>query len=70
MKGQYYVVQLSKEYEDCEKILNKLGAVVYKSQIIKGLIGYWSKLDIEYLRSRDFILMIEYSAEGELFEKI
>ncbi|WP_339304375.1 hypothetical protein NST33_18025 [Paenibacillus sp. FSL L8-0435] len=59
-----YIIRLSEDYEKCERVLNKLGIVAYKSPVVKGLIGYWSKLDIEYLEKRDFIDQIEIAPRG------
>ncbi|WP_339193874.1 hypothetical protein MKY95_19070 [Paenibacillus sp. FSL P4-0176] len=59
-----YIVRLSEDYGKCEKVLNKLGIVAYVSPVIDGLIGYWSKLDIEYLEKLDFIRQIEITPKG------
>ncbi|PIH59076.1 hypothetical protein [Paenibacillus sp. LK1] len=59
-----YIIRLSEDYEKCEKVLNKFGIVAYRSPVIKGLIGYRSKLDIEYLSKRDFIDQIEIAPKG------
>ncbi|WP_063562953.1 hypothetical protein [Paenibacillus sp. O199] len=59
-----YIVRLSEDYEKCERVLNKLGIVRYRFPVVKGLIGYWSKLDIEYLEKRDFIDRIEIAPRG------
>jgi len=59
-----YIIRLSEDYEKCERVLNRLGIVAYVSPVIDGLIGYYSKLDIEYLEKRDFISQIEIAPRG------
>ncbi|MFS0855236.1 hypothetical protein [Paenibacillus taichungensis] len=59
-----YIVKLSEDYEKCERVLNKLGIVTYVSPVVDGLIGYYSKLNIEYLEKRDFIDQIEIAPKG------
>lgn len=54
-----YLILLSKPFEDCGHYLNKMGIVTYKFNGTNGLIGFWSKLSIDYLSQRDFIQTIE-----------
>lgn len=63
-----YIIRLSEDYEKCKRALNRLGIVTYKSQEIEGLIGYWSKLEIGYLRERDFIEYIEIEPKGYFYK--
>lgn len=48
-----YIITLSKEYEECEYPLNRLGIVEYSSRLNGRLMSFKSNLTIEHLEYRN-----------------